>query len=66
MNIELIKKKCAERQITFAELERATGIGNGVIGKWAKSANGASAVNIKKVADYLGCTIDELMREESK
>ena len=65
MNIGLIKRKCAERQITFAELERDTGIGNGVIGRWAKSANGASVVNLKKVADYFGCTVDELMREDA-
>lgn len=64
MDISGIRRRCKERGITLAELERHAGIGNGIIGKWGKSNNGPSAANLKKVADYFGCTMDELMKED--
>ena len=64
MDISGIRRRCKERNITLAELERGAGIGNGIIGKWGKANNGPSAANLKKVADYLGCTMDDLMTAE--
>ena len=62
MILKNIKRKCAEVGICLAALERETGIGNGVIAKWK---DGAPRVDtLKKVADYFGCTVDELLKEE--
>ena len=50
---------CRQREITIAELERAAGLGNGVVRKW----NDASPTlrTVIAVADYLGVTLDELV-----
>lgn len=62
MNLSVIKEKCEKTGMTFAALEKATGLGNGIVAKWE---NGNPRIdNIKKVADYFGCTIDELLKEE--
>ena len=63
MILQNIKRRCGQRDITLAELERETGIGNGVIARWA---NGRPRVDLlKKVADYFGCTVDDLLKEDS-
>lgn len=64
MNIDIIRDKCWEKRTTIAGLERAVGLHNGTIGKWRKSRPRYD--NIKKVADYLGCTIDELVAEDEE
>ena len=55
-NVRLL---CEERKITIAELERAAGLGNGVVRKW----NSASPTlrTVIAVACYLGVTLDELL-----
>ncbi len=61
MILDNIKRLCAEKGICLKALEEATGIGNGVIAKWA---TGAPRIDtLKKVADYFGVTVDELLRE---
>lgn len=63
VDLSVIRHKCAEKNLTFAALERATGIGNGVIAKWK---NGNPRIhNLEKVATYFGCTVDDLLREET-
>jgi len=64
MLVENIKKRCAERGISLARLEKETEIGNGVIGKWAKPGRGASLYTLKKIADYFGCSVDDLLDDE--
>lgn len=54
---------CAQRGISIAKLEKSVGISNGTIGKWAKSS--PTVENIKKVADYFGCTIDDLLSPDA-
>ena len=61
MNISNIRALCKERNITIQRLEKETKIGNGVIAKWEKRYPRVS--NLKKVADYFGVTVDELMKE---
>ena len=57
-----IKRRCELQFITIAELERKTGIGNGVIARWSY---GRPRVDLlKKVADYFGCTVDDLLKED--
>ena len=62
MIFENIKKKCAEKNISIYTLERETGIGNGVIAKWQHGS--LRVESIQKVANYFGCTVDELLKEE--
>lgn len=57
-----IRQMCKERHITIAELERVTGIGNGVIARWDNF--NPRVDRIKLVADYFGVTVDELLDDE--
>lgn len=59
---ENVKQLCVERGITFAELERQLGLGNGVIARWGGIRPRVD--RLKLVADYFGVTVDELLREE--
>lgn len=61
---ENIAKLCKAKNMSLAELERAVGLGNGVIGKWGVSS--PRVENIKRVADFLGCTVDDLLKEDSQ
>lgn len=61
MVLENIKRKCEEHKISIFALERATGLGNGSVSRWATKSPNLSS--IKKVADYFGCTVDELIKE---
>ncbi len=60
MNLyENIKKRCKAKGISIAKLERDTKLSVGSISHWRTSDPKVS--NVKAVADYLGCTIDELL-----
>lgn len=61
MLFENVSRLCAERGITFCALEKAVGIGNGAIGKWGKEDRSPRVENVKRVADYFGVTVDELL-----
>lgn len=61
MIFENIKKKCGEKNISIYTLERETGIGNGVIAKWQYGS--PRVESIQKVANYFGCTVDDLLKE---
>lgn len=61
MVLENIKSLCKENKISVASLEQKLGIGNGTIGRWDKSS--PTTDKIKAVADYFGCTIDDLLSE---
>lgn len=58
-----IKKRCKERGISISELEKACGIGVNSIHKWDRHI--PSVEKVKNVADFFGCTVDELLREDS-
>lgn len=57
-----VAKLCRETGISIAKLEKETNIGNGTIKRWEKSSPNLDTA--KKVADYFGCTVDELLKEE--
>lgn len=61
MIYENIKRLCDRLKITIAELEKRAGIGNGTIGGWKTSFPRAD--KLKAVADVLGVTVDDLMKE---
>lgn len=50
-----------EAGLSISETERRAGLARGHIDKWKESS--PSVTNIKKVADVLGVTVDELIKE---
>lgn len=60
MNLyENIKKQCNQKGISIAKLEREVKLSVGSISHWRVSD--PKVGNLKAVADYLHCTIDELL-----
>lgn len=59
---KLIFDYCNEHGITVTALERELGFGRGTISKWKNSS--PSINKVKAVADYMGCSIDDLVSEE--
>lgn len=64
MVFENICERCKERGITIARLERETGLGNATIRGWRTSAPNAN--NLKRVADYFGCSVDDLLEQRNE
>ena len=62
MLVENIRCKCKEQKTSVCALERELGLANGLISKWTKSS--PSAATLKRIADYFGCTVDELLKED--
>ena len=61
MVYENILSRCKERKISVARLEKEVGLGNATIRGWEKSS--PNSANLKRVADYFGVTVDELLTE---
>ena len=60
MNLyENIKKQCNQNGISVAKLEREVKLSVGSISHWRTSD--PKVGNVKAVADYFRCTIDELL-----
>ncbi len=62
MILEKIESLCKRRGITIAKLEKECGIGNGTIARWDKSFPRTD--NLKKVADFLGVSIEFLLEKK--
>lgn len=62
MLLKKILELCKERNITVSYLEKACDLGNATIRGWEKSS--PSSKNLKKVADYLGVSVDSLLEKE--
>lgn len=60
--VEKIRQLCKQSGNTLASLERTLGLGNGTIARW--SVNMPSVDKVKAVADFFGCSVDELLKEE--
>lgn len=61
--VQAIRRLCAEKGISISALENEVGIGHGLVRKWDEVRPRVDS--LKKVADYFGCTVDELLREEA-
>lgn len=61
MLYENVIRLCKENNISTFALERATGLGNGSIWKWGNRTKSPNVIAVKKVADYFGVTVDELL-----
>lgn len=64
MIIDNIRELCEKKGVSIWAVERATGIGNGVIARWENSS--PRVENLKLVADYFGVTVDELLKGGKK
>lgn len=62
MVYEKIAKLCAEKGISVYSLERTLGLGNGTIKGW-KDTNPRADL-LKRVCDYLGISLDEIMKPD--
>ena len=62
MLYEKIKEISRLKGISIRELEIKAELGNGTIGGWNNSS--PTVRSLKKVADILECTVDELLEEE--
>lgn len=64
MLFESIEAMCRERKITISALEKAVGLGNATIKGWKESSPRVDT--LQKVADYFGCTIDEILAPQNQ
>lgn len=64
MIVENIQQLCKEKGTSFFALERQLGIGNGVIARWSTCSPRVDS--LKRVADYFGVTVDELLEPNEK
>ena len=62
MIYEKVMALCEERKIRVARLEKEVGLGNGTVRGWKKSTPGVTT--LKKVSDYFGVKIEDLLRED--
>ena len=59
--LENIKQACKDKNIAVCELEKQAGLGENSIFTWNKV--NPSADKVKRVADVLETTMDDLMKE---
>lgn len=57
-----IEAMCKARGISISGLEKAVGLGNATIKGWKSSSPRFD--NLIKVAEYFGCTVDELVKSD--
>ena len=57
----MIKKLREEKGITQAELATRLGITQSAVAQWEKGITKPAIDKLLKIAEYLGCTVDELL-----
>lgn len=62
MLYENIKKLCTDKGISVNQVEKDLGFARSSFSKWSKHS--PSVVSLKKVADFLGVTVDELISDK--
>ena len=58
--VDRIRAICKERGTTLAEVERATGIGNGVIARWANQKSSPPIDRLRLIASHLDVPLSSL------
>ena len=58
---ENVLRRCKERGISIAKLEKETGLGNATVRGWGTAM--PSIRTLSSVARYFGCTMDELLSD---
>lgn len=64
--VENIREACKDKGTTIAEVERALGIGNGVIGKWENGKKSPPIDRIISLAEFLGVPLQQLVYGKQK
>lgn len=64
MIFEKVASRCAEQGISIARLEKEAKLGNATVRGWKKST--PNVESIRRVAEVLGCTVDELLAPSEK
>lgn len=64
MLFENVVKLCSENKISISRLEKTIGLGNATIRGWEHSSPKVDTA--KKVADYFGISLDELVNGRRK
>lgn len=59
---ENIKRACRMKRMTVFDLEKAAGLPYNTVTRWGKTS--PSVDKVKKAADALQTTVDELLKEE--
>lgn len=62
--LENIKSLCREHGVSLMEVERSCGIAQRTIYRWDESI--PSVDKVKRVADYFGVSVDELLQGGEK
>ena len=58
-----IAKLCQEKHITISRLEKECGLGNATVRGWREMRDAPRFSTIKRVSDFIGVNVDELMKE---
>ena len=61
MIYENVKRLCTKHKTNIATVEKACGIANGTIGKWAGKDAAPRIDTVKAIADYFGVSVDSLL-----
>ena len=61
-----VKRLCEKNKTSIWALEKACGIGNGTIGKWAGREADPSISVLQKIANQFGVTVDDLLRQDDE
>ncbi len=63
MSIRSVRENAKMTQGTLAT---ALGVSQGAVANWEKGLNNPTADNLVKMAAIFGCSVDELLRRETK
>ena len=63
--IERIQKMLDEKNIKPSKMSKDLGFSSGLFSQWKSGLQKPSASKIKKIAEYLGCSIDYLVGNEN-
>ena len=61
---EKIKELAKQQRLSIRQIEIAAGLSNGSITRWSEKS--PSIDKVYRVANVLGCTVDDLIREDAE
>lgn len=61
---EKIKELAKQQRLSIRQIEIAAGLSNGSITRWSEKS--PSIDKVFRVANVLGCTVDDLIREDAE
>jgi len=60
--VQNIRARCKAAGISISALEKATGLGNGIISRWDESS--PRLENVQRVANFFGVSVDDLVNPQ--